>query len=216
MTRPRGPYKVGQERRAAIVTAASAAFADVGYDGVTLAEIAEAADVSLSNLQHYFPTRRHLLSEVARQRLADIEQDWTEAADEPEIHALLERAVDTLAQMQARPGLVDLAVRVSADAIDPAAPAHSWMAEAYARVAQENATRFAACAEAGQLRDGVDPLTASRTMQAIGDGMELQWALSRHTMDLPGFTARAIAGFGRAIIAPEHLDEERIARLEAR
>ncbi len=207
---------MGQERRAAIVAAASTAFAEVGYDSVTLAEIADAADVSLSNLQHYFPTRRHLLSEVAQRRLADIELDWTATEDEPEIHALLERAVDTLAQMQARPGLVDLAVRVSADAIDPTAPAHAWMSEAYERVARENATRFAACADAGQLRPGVDPLTASRTMQSIGDGMQLQWALSRHAIDLPRLVAQALAGFGRAIIAPDHLDEERIARLEAR
>jgi AcrR family transcriptional regulator len=50
-----------QQTRAAIADAAMALFADRGFDSVTVAEVAEAANVSTATVFNYFPTKEDLL-----------------------------------------------------------------------------------------------------------------------------------------------------------
>ncbi|NUP75881.1 MAG: TetR/AcrR family transcriptional regulator [Sinomonas sp.] len=59
MARPRG----GSDRRAAIVTAATRLFADGGYDGVSLRQIAREAGVDAALVHHYFKGKENLFSE---------------------------------------------------------------------------------------------------------------------------------------------------------
>ncbi|WP_082227048.1 TetR/AcrR family transcriptional regulator [Demequina rhizosphaerae] len=215
MASRRGPYRVGQRWRARIVEVAARELATAGYDGLVLAEVADKAGLSASALQHYFPTRRHLLAAVAEQRLAAIGETWPRADDVQDVHELFENAAAAIATMSREPGLVELAVRVATDAIDPESPAHEWARTQYASVVESNAATFAACAARGELRDGVDPELASRALQAVADGLQLQWAVSGRAIDLAATSARAISELARATIAPAHLDEARLARLAA-
>lgn len=68
-----------------------------GYDGVVMRNVAAAADMTLGNLQHYFPTREALLAAVvsaeAESDLADIRR-LRERADDPQ--TLLRTTVQTL------------------------------------------------------------------------------------------------------------------------
>ena len=68
-----------------------------GYDGVVMRNVAGAADMTLGNLQHYFPTREALLAAVvsaeAESDLADIRR-LRERADDPQ--TLLRTTVQTL------------------------------------------------------------------------------------------------------------------------
>ncbi|WP_049572326.1 TetR/AcrR family transcriptional regulator [Nocardiopsis sp. SBT366] len=59
--------RLAQQKRAAITTAATELFLDRGYDGTSLARIAEAAGVSKSTLFKQFPTKAALFEAIVTQ-----------------------------------------------------------------------------------------------------------------------------------------------------
>jgi len=86
-----------QQTREAIAAAALALFAERGFDAATVAEVAEAADVSTATVFNYFPTKEDLLYS----RFEDFEEELLaairdRAADESVLEAfgrfILERA----------------------------------------------------------------------------------------------------------------------------
>ena len=58
--RRRGPYAKSAGRRVEIVKAAFEVFAERGYQGGSLQEVADRVGVSQTSLLHYFPSKRHL------------------------------------------------------------------------------------------------------------------------------------------------------------
>src|SRR5690348_14257805 len=64
------------DRRSQILDAAVRVIAERGIDGARLADIAEAAGVSLGLVQHYFRHRRRLLLEVFRREEERISETW--------------------------------------------------------------------------------------------------------------------------------------------
>lgn len=60
------------ERRAALLAAATELFGTHGYDELSMAKIARAAGVSKPLLYHYFPTKQKLFEAVASQAAQDI------------------------------------------------------------------------------------------------------------------------------------------------
>lgn len=65
--------------RAAIINAALVAFADKGFNGASMRDIAGGAGTGLSNLYNYFPSKAHLLAELL-QRANDELLNRTSAA----------------------------------------------------------------------------------------------------------------------------------------
>ena len=87
----------GAATRARILATARRMLVVQGYDGVVMRNVAASADMTLGNLQHYFPTREALLAAVvsaeAESDLADIRR-LRERADDPQ--TLLRTTVQTL------------------------------------------------------------------------------------------------------------------------
>jgi TetR/AcrR family transcriptional regulator of autoinduction and epiphytic fitness len=67
--------KLAQQKREAITSAATELFLDRGYDGTSLARIAEAAGVSKSTLFKQFPTKAALFEAI-------VTESWQRDADE--------------------------------------------------------------------------------------------------------------------------------------
>lgn len=76
--RPRQRLPIAQ-RRAAILTAAQAAFAVAPYDQVSLGDIAEAAGASEALVHRYFTTKSELYIEIVEHAAADLEDRWRAA-----------------------------------------------------------------------------------------------------------------------------------------
>ncbi len=86
--------------RATIIAAALELFANNGYDGTTLAQIAEAAEIAPSTLHAYFPAKEDILfssqdraAETARTRILE------RPADEPLTDALLVWLTDIVPEL---------------------------------------------------------------------------------------------------------------------
>jgi hypothetical protein len=73
------------------------------------------------------------------------------------------------------PGLITLFVRVSAEAGDPAHPAHAYFRQRYTRIRSGTACAVQSAAGAGYLRAGVDPDEAAVRLAAVMNGLQTQW-----------------------------------------
>ncbi|MBM7077095.1 TetR/AcrR family transcriptional regulator [Micromonospora humida] len=99
--------RVAEEKRAAILTAATGLFLASGYDGTSLARIAEAAGVSKATLFKQFPTKAALFDAI-------VTESWqVEDADAPEPSAEdLEAGLATIGhryvELLTRPGMTAL------------------------------------------------------------------------------------------------------------
>ncbi|MGH3535302.1 MAG: TetR/AcrR family transcriptional regulator [Pseudonocardiaceae bacterium] len=175
-------YAKGRRRREEIVTAAAGVYADAGYDGASLREIAKRAGISHAGLIYYFPNREALLAAVLERR--DLQDAERGNPDEPAGLGALRRLVDLAAHNERHPGIVELFARLAAEAIAEGHPAHEYFTRHY-RIARGYAqSSFAALAGAGQLRADVDPRTAAVAFIALMDGLQVQWLTNPDEVDL--------------------------------
>lgn len=184
--RRRGPYAKSAARRRQIVEEAYRVFATRGYHATSLREIAAAAGISLSNLQHYFTGKEELLLAVLALR---DELGGGEAA--PTSREPFERHIVAQAAANERiPGLIALYSVLSAEAVTEDHPGREYFLDRYDQLRTEYEAEFAALREQGRLRDGVDPALAAATVIALWEGIQLQWLYTPELIDA-GATLRA-------------------------
>lgn len=176
----RGPYAKSVERRQQIVDEAYRVFATRGYHGASLREIASAAGIGLSTLQHHFAGKEDLLVAVLARRdelggdpVGD--GDGRAAFDELPFG---DRVTAQAERNERVPGLIALYSVLAAEAAEGDHPAHGYFLGRYDRMHATYEAEFAALAAAGRLRTGVDPARAAATLIAVWEGIQLQWLYS--------------------------------------
>ena len=124
-----GGYLKGRIRREDIITTAAAVYAEAGYHGSSLREIARRVGITHAGLLYYFPTKESLLTAVLERRDAeDAEREQLSAP--PGLEAL--RHLVALAEHNVRhPGIVDLYARLAAEAVAADHPAHDYFERHY-------------------------------------------------------------------------------------
>jgi AcrR family transcriptional regulator len=184
--RRRGPYAKSAARRRQIVEEAYRVFATRGYHASSLREIASAAGISLSNLQHYFTGKEDVLLAVLALR---DELGGGEAA--PTSREPFERHIVSQAAANERiPGLIALYSVLSAEAVTEDHPGREYFLDRYDQLRTEYEAEFAALRDQGRLREGVDPALAAATVIALWEGIQLQWLYTPELIDA-GATLRA-------------------------
>jgi AcrR family transcriptional regulator len=83
-----------QERRALIDEAAASVFAERGYEGATMGDIARAAGVVASVLYDHYPSKRSLYTDLLEQRSRDLMERSIRAAEDSDHRAALGRQID--------------------------------------------------------------------------------------------------------------------------
>ena len=76
-------------RRREIVSGLWAVIHERGIDGVTFQAVADAADVSVGRIQHYFESKQHLIRAGAREIVAAAEHAYRDAAEHGDPRAQL-------------------------------------------------------------------------------------------------------------------------------
>ncbi len=196
-TARRGPYRKGLEQRERILAAAADAFARSGFAGASLRSIALAVGVGHATVVQYFGSKEALLLAVLEAWDADVS---TALADREGID-FLRGLASLMHDHEGRRGMVELFLVMSAEASDPAHPAHPYIVRRSARVR----TRVERELEHAHAAGALAPLApgeaaqAAREVTAMMNGLELQWLL--HPDQLPGnafaaFLERWLAGLG--------------------
>ncbi|QIZ98688.1 MULTISPECIES: TetR/AcrR family transcriptional regulator [unclassified Leifsonia] len=169
----KGSYAKGIAKREEILTTALDVFAQKGYRGASLREIASSVGLSQAGLLHHFSSKEELFAEVLRKR------------DEVDEHAHPEggsvRGFDTLVDIVRHnadvPGLVQLYATISAEAADEDHPGHAYFVERYAMLIRAIEEHVRAEQSADRIDPSLDPLQVARLAIAVADGMQVQWML---------------------------------------
>jgi AcrR family transcriptional regulator len=177
-------YPKGERRREEIIAVAAEVYADAGYQGASLREIAKRIGMTHAGLLYHFPSREALLTAVLERR--DEQDAEREDLRGPATLGALGHLVELAGYNQRHSAIVELYVRLAAEAIAEEHPAHDYFTRHYARARKLAFSSFAALSEAGQLRPGVDPKTAAVTFIALMDGLQVQWLTSPEEVDLAG------------------------------
>src|ERR1051325_6597343 len=77
MARPTAPDH--DDKAAAVLAAAGQVFAQRGYEGATMLDVAQAAGFSKAGVYHYFASKEHLLHGLLRGSLQEVVDDLTAA-----------------------------------------------------------------------------------------------------------------------------------------
>ncbi|WP_243077186.1 TetR/AcrR family transcriptional regulator [Microbacterium sp. SS28] len=179
----RRSYQVGRERRDRILDAAQRCFRDAGYSPTSLAEIARAVGLTTPGLKHHFATKDHLLLALAERRFDLAAARALDRAPAHDGTRALRMMYDVARLYGSQPELMELFVLVSAAAADPSSAAHDVFSERYERTIDEIASAFQEDVDAGLLREDLDAHALARECVAVADGLQLQWVLSRGTID---------------------------------
>lgn len=173
----------GQARRSQILNEAGRLFGERGYDGVSLRDIAAAVGITHPLLVHYFATKDDLLLAVIG--------SWNDRATSLGLIGM-DDSIDRPARMvqlaadNARiPGYVALFTSVAANAIGEGHPAHDTMRDRYETAANGLERFFNEECDKNNLRDGISPKLAARSVLAIQDGAQIQWLYDPEHVSVP-------------------------------
>lgn len=181
MAGERGAYVKGLARRDEIIDGAIELFGRIGYRNATILDIATHVGISRTGLLHHFPSKEVLLKAVlAKRDLADIERFGR--SEDP--LGDLRNLVSLMRHNASIPDLVGLFAVLSAEAADPAHPAHDYFVRRYERARAAMRAALVRAYDADLLAPGVDVDHESRSLVALLDGLQIQWLLAPHEVDM--------------------------------
>lgn len=179
-----GGYLKGRIRREDIITTAVAVYAEAGYHGSSLREIARRAGITHAGLLYYFPNKESLLAAVLERR--DAQDTEREHLAVPPGREALAHLVALAAHNVRHPGIVDVYTRLAAEAVAADHPAHDYFERHYRMARRYAVDSFKVLAARGELRPGVDPELAGLNLVAMMDGLQVQWLSNGRAVDLVG------------------------------
>jgi AcrR family transcriptional regulator len=177
-------YLKGRIRREDIITTAVSVYAEAGYHGSSLREIARRSGITHAGLLYYFPTKEALLAAVLERR--DSEDTEREHLAVPPGLDALRHLIALAAHNVQHPGIVDVYARLAAEAVAAEHPAHDYFERHYKMARDYAVASFQVLAERGELRPGVDPAYAGLNLVALMDGLQVQWLSGGGAVDLVG------------------------------
>ncbi len=183
MAGQRGAYARGLARRDEIIDGAVELFGRIGYRNATILDIATHVGISRTGLLHHFASKEALLKAIlAKRDREDIERFGT--SDDP--LSDLRNLVALVRHNAGIPNLVGLFAVLSAEAADPAHPAHDYFVRRYERARAAMRAALGRARDARLLVPEVDIDHESRALVALLDGLQIQWLLAPGEVDMAG------------------------------
>jgi AcrR family transcriptional regulator len=169
--------------REKIIHSAIEAFAQKGFRGAKLADIARAANLSEPGLLHHFPSKTHLLMEVIKER-DRIDSERIRVTQQKNGNHFLEAQIELVEHNQTVPGLVQLFNLLVAESISPDHPAHGFFVERYQRERGQCIQFIEQAQQAGEVRSDLPAETLGILIFAMMDGLQVQWLLEPEKIDM--------------------------------
>jgi AcrR family transcriptional regulator len=169
LSKPRGQYAKGAERREQIIQTATDVFATEGFEGTALKRVAELVGVKEATLFHYFRGKQELLTAVLAER---DRRSLAATMGEGDGLPLMVRSAE---RNRHEPGLTTLYAVASATANDPGHDSHGYFKDRYAELVQVLAADIERRQSTGEARSDVPARDLARLVVAVSDGLQLQW-----------------------------------------
>ena len=189
MTKLQTPRRTQAERtrasREKIIQAAIEFFAQQGFRGAKMADIAKAADLTGPGLLHHFPSKTHLLMEVLKER-DRIDSERMRATLQKNGNHFLEAGIELVEHNETVPGLVQLFTLLVAESISQDHPAHEFFIQRYQRERERMIQAIMQAQQAGEVRSDIPAETLVVLIFAMMDGLQVQWLLEPKKINMSG------------------------------
>jgi AcrR family transcriptional regulator len=162
--------------REKIIQSATEAFAQKGFRGTKMADIAKAADLTEPGLLHHFPSKTYLLMEVLKER-DRIDGARMRSTLQKNGNHFLDAAIELVEHNQTVPGLVQLFNLLVAESVSPDHPAHEFFIERYQREREHMTRAIVQAQQAGEVRSDISAEKLVILIFAMMDGLQVQWLL---------------------------------------
>ncbi|MEY2817323.1 MAG: hypothetical protein RL275_786 [Chloroflexota bacterium] len=169
--------------REKIIHSAMDSFAQNGFRGAKMADIAQAANLTGPGLLHHFPSKTHLLMEVLKER-DRIHKEQTDAALQKNNNDILQVAADLVEQNQTTPGIIQLFNLLVAESISPEHPAHGYFTQRYHNGREAWVKIIAERQKDGDIRTDISADVLGVMLFAMMDGLQVQWLLEPAKVDM--------------------------------
>lgn len=172
--RPDGRIARGDNRRAAILEAASREFGRRGYETARIADIARAAGVTDAGLLHHFSTKKDLFLAVVELR----ESVYAPFSDMALVSArvVFDAFIATATKAEQEPDLARFRMMLTGAAALEGHPVAGRAGENLRRALGALEPVLRAAIDSGELRDEVDPRQVVLELFALNDGIRSLWA----------------------------------------
>lgn len=176
MTELKGQARVGAQRRATIVEAAMEVFAQRGFRGSALADVADRVGMTPAGILYHFGSKEALLLEVIAERDRRASAELVELPIDGGLTSL--RGIVRFAEMSERGrGLAALHTVLQAESFEPDEPAHAYFhqrSKTLRRWARECLRR---AQKRGEVRADVDCAAKARQIVAFLEGAAVLWLI---------------------------------------
>lgn len=169
--------------RERILDAAVVAFADQGYEGTSLARIAEQVGLSQPGLLHHFPSKRALLLAVLERR-DTVDSDRFGLPGRVSGLAALDAMVELMAQNATVPGLVQSFTVLTGESAAARHPGRDHFARRYGRIRDELGLALRDGVDRGEIRADTDCAAVAAEVFAVMDGLQVQWLHDAGAVDM--------------------------------
>lgn len=175
----RGPYAKSARVQAAILDQAMQAFAERGFSGTSMREIAIAVGMTQQGLRHHFPTKEALLEAVLQRRDQAALEHYNAAGLSvmDTLRAVAQDVADTR-------GMIRLWTMLAAEATSPDYPAHRFFRGHFDSAREVFTLLMRRGQKHGEIRDDVPAAELATIVVSIFEGLQLQWLIDPG-LDLP-------------------------------
>ena len=172
-----------------IIQAATKFFAEKGYRGATLADIAQAANLSEAGLIHHFPSKSHLLMAVLTER-DRVDRERFDPRKPDSQGNILSSFKNLVTHNESVPGLVQLFTTLVAESIYEQHPGHAFFIHRYQNTRNEAIEGILLGQADGSIRTDISAAHLITMLYAMMDGLQIQWLLEPETINMSAiFTA---------------------------
>ncbi len=181
-TQRRGPGRPragSEDKHERILNEAVALFGARGFAGTSLAEVAQAADISKAGLLHHFSSKEQLFAKVLERRDRDMVATLLQDPDlDEDPWKLLDAFVRVVEHNSHHRSLVAIYTATAVAVLDAEHPAHSWVTTHLSMTIERFERAFERGKANGLVRADAPSAVIARTVTALSDGLQLQWLCS--------------------------------------